>query len=48
VVWDGWLVAFCAISEDDRPNDKSRKRVEWTLSIGCALLPVRHIKFKSR
>jgi hypothetical protein len=35
-----------------RPNDKNRKRVERTpriaLSIGCAILPVRHNKFKVR
>jgi hypothetical protein len=33
---------------DGRPNDKSRKRVELTLSIVCAILPVRHNKFKVR
>src|ERR1700723_861043 len=40
--------ADCAMTTDGRPNDKSRKRVELTLSIGCAILPVRHTKFKVR
>jgi hypothetical protein len=40
--------AVCAMTMDGRPNDKSRKRVESTLSIGCAILPVRQNKFKVR
>jgi hypothetical protein len=40
--------AVCAMAMDGRPNDKSRKRVELTLSIGCAILPVRQNKFKVR
>jgi hypothetical protein len=59
VLWVSWVAleevfgvlagdAVCAMTMDGRPNDKSRKRVELTLSIGCAILPVRHNKFKVR
>src|ERR1700722_16207372 len=40
--------AACAKTSGDKPKDKTRQRVEETLDIGCAILPVRHIKFKVR